>query len=503
MASSAAVAIRLFRTHLWVSAILLIVLIVVAFFPPVFQFGAGVYLPIHTGMEVFSIIVAWLVFAISWNSNDAKRAGTTSLLGCTFLAIAIINFGHVLSYSGMPDFVTPASIEKAISFSLVTRAIAALAMVGIAFAAWRPLASGWIKQLYLALTLGFVALIFWIGLYRSQWLPSTFHQGTGLTTFKIATEYVLVLLHVTACIGFFLHFRDDHESGWSYLFAASAIMVASQIFNTFYAHPYDIYNLLSHIYRVIAYVLIYRGIFIGAIHEPYELANRLRADLSESTVRLREMSAKVRGDVEMERKRIARSMHDEIGQDLTALRLDLDWLQHHYPDHKAIKEVSDRMRGTIESSAMAMRRIISDLRPLILDDLGITAAMKSLTHEFATRTRLQIECKTDGDFDDLPEPHQTALFRILQESLTNIARHAQATQVDIVLRRHNRGIILNVRDNGRGISDSARNKQGSFGLFGMSERVLELGGSLDIETASGAGTIVTVNLPSPVAQSVP
>ena len=502
MASSSAIAIRRFRVHVWISATLLLILLVVAFFPPTFRFGAGVYLPIHTAMEVFSIIVAWLVFAISWNSNDNKRAGTTSLLGCTFLAVAVINFGHVLSYSGMPDFITPASIEKAINFSLVTRAIAALAMVGIAFLPWRPLQTRWIKWFYLALTIGFVAIVFWVGLYRSHWLPSTFLPGEGLTVFKIATEYVLVALHVIACIGFYIRFNDDHESAWSYLFAASAIMVASQIFNTFYAHPYDIYNLLSHIYRVIAYVLIYHGIFLSAIHEPYELANHLRAELSDSTVKLREMSAKVREDVEMERKRIARSMHDEMGQDLTALRLDLDWLQHHYPDHTAIKDVSNRMRSTIESSAMAMRRIISDLRPLILDDLGIAAAMHSLVNEFAARTRLVVESKIEGDFENLPEAHQTALYRILQESLTNIVRHANATRVEVVLRRHGNGVTLTVRDNGQGLSDNARNKQGSYGLFGMSERVLELHGKLDIETARNVGTIITVDLPLDVAINV-
>ncbi len=459
MDSSSAIAIRRFRNHAWISATLLFILLAVAFFPPTFQFGAGVYLPIHTAMEVFSIIVSWLVFAISWNSNDNERAGTTSLLGCTFLAVAIINFGHVLSYSGMPDFVTPASAEKAINFSLVARGIAALAMVGIAFAPWQPLRYPSLKGLYLALTIGLIAIVFWIGLYRSDWLPATFVPGQGLTTFKIAVEYLLVALHVVACLGFYLRFHDGHEIAWSYLFAASAIMVASQIFNTFYEHPYDIYNLLSHVYRVIAYVLIYRAMFLSAVHQPYELANRLRAELGDSTVRLREMSTKVRGDVEMERKRIARSMHDEMGQDLTALRLDLDWLQHHYPDHTAIKDVSTRMRSTIESSAMAMRRIISDLRPLILDDLGITAATHSLTKEVAARTQLAVECKTDGDFEDLPESYQTALYRILQESLTNIARHAQATRVDVVLRRYGNSVALTVRDNGRGLSDNARNKQ--------------------------------------------
>lgn len=495
MASPSALLRRRFRFHAWISAVSILILIVVAFFPPTFQFGAGVYLPIHTGVEVFFILVASMVFAISWNSNDEKRAGTTSLLGCAFLAVALINFGHVLSYSGMPDLVTPASPEKAINFSLATRSLAALALLGIAFLPGRPLKSRATKQMVLAMTIVLVAVVYWVGLYRTDWLPSTYRPGLGLTTFKIAAEYVLVGLHIAGCVGFYRRFRIGNDSAASYLFAASAIMVASQIFNTFYVHPYDIYNLLAHAYRVVAAILIYRGIFLSAIFEPYELANRLRNELNESTMRLREMSARVRSDVEAERKRIARSMHDEMGQDLLALRMDLDWLQHRYPDHGGIKDLSNRMRTTIENSAMAMRRIISDLRPLLLDDLGIVAALNSLTSEFETRTQINLSCKVEGAYDDLTENQQTALYRIVQESLTNIARHSLATQVDIVLRRDSNRAILSIGDNGIGFEREARNKKGSFGLFGMSERMLELKGSLVVDTAPGAGTRILVELP--------
>ena len=488
-------ALRRFRFHVGISVLSFLILLAVAFFPPTFQFDAGVYLPIHTAMEVFSILVAALVFTISWNSNDETRAGTTSLLGCAFLAVALIDFGHVLSFSGMPDLVTPASPEKAINFSLVTRFIAALALLGIAFLPWRPLASNLIKYVYLGVTLLLVIAVFWIGLYRSKWLPATFRPGHGLTTFKIIAEYVMVALHIGGCIGFYYRFRRDNDSAASYLFAASAVMVASQVFNTFYAHPYDIYNLLSHIYRVVAYILIYRGILLSAIREPYEIANRLRRELNESTMRLRHMSVRVRSDVESERKRIARSMHDEMGQDLLALRMDLDWLQHRYPDHGGIKDISNRMRTTMENSASAMRRIISDMRPLILDDLGIAAALNALTGDFRTRAQIDLASTVEGSFEDLTEDQQTALYRIVQESLTNIARHARAIKVEIVLRRNVDSVTLSIVDNGIGFDRAAGNKQGSFGLFGMSERMLELDGSLVVETAPGAGTKIIVKIP--------
>lgn len=488
---------------LWLVGAALLVLIAVAFFPPRFKFGAGVYLPMHTAMEVFTIIVAWLVFAVSWNSNDRERAGTAALFGSAFLGVALIDLIHTLSFGGMPDLVTPSTPEKAINFSLASRALAALALLGIAFLPWRPLRPRGAKSAYLLATAALVAFVCWIGLYRADWLPRTFVPGTGLTAFKIVAEYVIVALHIAGGVGFFRLMRAERTDTWPYLLAASAILVASQIFNTFYVDPQDIYNLLSHVYRVVAYILLYRGIFLSSIREPYELANRLRGELEVSAARLRDMSARLREEVEAERKRIARSLHDEMGQDLTALRMDLDWMHQHYPDHVGLAEVSKRMRTTIESSAGAMRRIISDLRPLMLDDLGITAAMNSLVKEVGSRAALDVRCTTQGEFDDLPDSHQTALYRIVQESLTNVVRHASAHHVDVSLKRQGEYVVLIVRDDGIGLPTNAPSKKNSFGMFGMQERALELDGDVQFESAVGGGTTVTVRLKAlPEPQSI-
>ena len=484
------------RLLTWFVVSLFVVLILVTFFPPQFRFAVGIYLPIHIAVHVFSMAVSWLVFAIGWNTHDRERAGTTALLACAFLAVALTDFGHTLSYAGMPDLITPASPEKAINFSLVSRLVAALALLGLAFLPWRPERSRFERYSLMIGTLVLVFLVYWVGLYHPEWLPRTMLPGEGLTNFKIGVEYVLVILHILAAFGFYRRFRQDLSTTWNYLFAASAVMAASQIFNTYYAHPYDTYNLLGHVYRVIGYILLYRGIFIGSIREPYELADRLRGELHASEARLRSMSQRVRGDIEAERKRIARSLHDEMGQDLTALRMDLGWVKNHYSDHQGIVDVTHRMQKTIEGSATAMRRIISDLRPLMLDDLGILAAAKSLIQDYSLRTGLTLDLQSDGNFEDLPDSYQTALYRTLQESLTNIIRHADATRVDIMLLRNDRAIELTVSDNGRGFAEHERGKRDSFGLFGLSERARELNGIFLIDSAPGHGVTIVIRLPA-------
>ncbi len=464
-----------------------------------YVFSQRLFVPMHTAMHVFSLVVAWLVFAIGWNTQDPQRAGSITLLACGFLGVALLDFGHALSYAGMPDLVTPASPEKSINFSLVSRLLAALALLAIAVMPKRPLAAPGARYGYLAATLGLVACGYWIVLFHPEVLPSTFVPGTGLTAFKIAAEYVLVALHVGAAIGFYLQLRTAHSSNAAYLLAASIVMALSQVLNALYIHPYDISNFLSHVYRVVAYVLIYRGIFISEMREPYNVAERLQNELRDSATHLREMSARMQQDIEHERKRIAQALHDEMGQNLTALQLDADWMRRHSKDDPVIVGVADRMQQTIEDSAASMRRIVADMRPRVLDDLGIIAAIKGLVADVSARTDVEVAFVPRGELDNIEDAIKTALYRMLQECLTNVSRHAQAKTVDVLLIATEREVEMRVTDDGCGFAPQARYKRGSFGLFGLSERAVQLGGSVTVESAPGAGTRITVRLPLPTA----
>jgi len=460
-----------------------------------YVFGQSVFVPLHTAMHVFSLVVAWLVFAIGWNTHDPQRAGSVTLLACGFLGVALVDFGHALSYAGMPDLVTPASPEKSINFSLVSRLLAALALLAIALMPRRPLAAPAVRYGYLAATLGLVAVVYWVVLYHAQILPTTFIAGTGLTPFKIAAEYVLVLLHVIAAVGFYLQLRTMGSSNTAYLLAASIVMALSQALNALYAHPYDINNFASHVYRVIGYILIYRGIFISEMREPYIVAERLQNELRQSATRLREMSARMQQDVEQERKRISQSLHDEMGQNLTALQLDAGWIRRHCNDDPVILGIVDRMQHSIADSAGSMRRIVADMRPRVLDDLGITAAIKGLVKDVSARNSIEVAFAPKGELDDIEDRVKTALYRMLQECLTNVSRHAQASRVEVLLIADGQGIEMLVADNGCGFTQQARQKHGSFGLFGLSERAAQLGGTVAVESAPGAGTRITVQLP--------
>jgi signal transduction histidine kinase len=460
-----------------------------------YVFNQSFFVPLHTAMHAFSLVVSWLVFAIGWNTRDPLRAGSITLLACGFLGVALIDFGHALSYAGMPDLVTPASPEKSIDFSLVSRLLAALSLLAIAIRPRRPLPFRARRYQYLAAVLGLVVLVYWVVLFHPDVLPRTFLPGTGLTTFKVSAEYVLVALHVAGAFGFYLQLRTAQSSNAAYLLAASAVMALSQGLNAIYAHPYDIHNFLSHAFRVVSYVLIYRGIFLSEMREPYDMAERLQHELRNSATRLREMSARMQQDIEEERKRISQSLHDEMGQNLTALQLDAGWIKRHCGNQPPVLEVVERMQQGIEESASAMRRIVADMRPRVLDDLGITAAIKGLVKDVSTRTGIAVAFVPKGDLDNVEDAVKTGLYRMLQECLTNVARHAQAKSVDIVLLATEYRIEMTVADDGCGFTPEARGKPGSFGLFGLSERAAQLGGDVTVASAPQAGTRITVRLP--------
>jgi hypothetical protein len=229
-----------------------------------------------------------------------------------------------------------------------------------------------------------------------------------------------------------------------------------------------------------------------------DVTERVKAEhaLRESRDELRELALTASTVREQEKSRIARELHDELGQALTALKIDVGWLREHLassPD--AVMSKLGSMQVLLDGTVASARRISADLRPLMLDDLGLVAACEWLAHNFQQRTGTPCELVLGAGDMDLHDPYATAVFRVLQESLTNIAKHADASQVEVTLERGGDTVTLTVRDNGRGFTPGGPRKQGSYGLVGLRERAYLLGGDIRIESAPGQGTFIEMRLP--------
>ena len=222
--------------------------------------------------------------------------------------------------------------------------------------------------------------------------------------------------------------------------------------------------------------------------------NEERLALERSRHDLRQLSANVVQAREEERRRIARELHDELGQRLSALKMDLASLEH-IADRPAHEERKAAMLEMLDETVTSVRRIAADLRPMMLDDLGLNAALEWLARESARRMGIEVTFHLGERDPALDKQASVTVYRMVQEALTNVARHAGATDVRIEMRQAGGQLVLTVRDNGVGFPASATRKEGSFGLMGIRERAYLLGGTLEVDNPPGGGGRITVRLP--------
>jgi len=230
-----------------------------------------------------------------------------------------------------------------------------------------------------------------------------------------------------------------------------------------------------------------------------EMTGELRASeakLQKTNDNLRRLAAHAESIKESERKRIAREIHDDLGQNLLALRIEVDLLASRTNKrHPRLHARAHWMLEQIDATIKSVRQIINDLRPHVLD-LGLTAAVDWQIAEFQRRTGVACELVSHNHDLHVSDRCATTLFRILQESLTNVSRHARATKVRVELTADHESISMTVSDNGIGLTKAGGQKPGSFGLVGIEERVRILGGKCLITSVANAGTTVHVSLPA-------
>ncbi len=217
--------------------------------------------------------------------------------------------------------------------------------------------------------------------------------------------------------------------------------------------------------------------------------------LAASQERLRNLAARLHAVREEERTVIAREIHDQLGQALTGLKMDLSWLMRRLPEDEPVRERAESMQALLDSTVDSVRTISTQLRPPILDDLGLEAAVEWQTTEFCRQSGIncQLELRIGDRF--VQNEHATAAFRILQEALVNVARHSEADNVTVEIRFVGDTLLLAVSDDGCGIGDATLSSSDSIGLIGMRERAAALGGEVSICRLPAGGTHVKLELP--------
>lgn len=581
-------------------------------------------LSLHVAMETFAIVIAMLIFAVTWNTYDADRATNILVLACGFLAVGLLDFGHMFSFRGMPDLVTPSGPEKGIQFWLSGRLISALVLLAVAMSAWRPLFNPRNRYALLFASLATTGVFYWLVLFHGQDWPRTFVEGRGLTSFKFGVEYAVIVILSFAALLLHRQWMQGEKGHFDAvnLFAACYIAVLSELCFVLYSAVSDVFNMLGHIYKVIAYIFIYRAVFIDSVREPFvrlketrdelmvsrmmlrsvidnapirifwkdkegrflganepvlrdlalsseqqilgndvfahfpkEKAEAFQADdrevmatgkpklnieesiqtpdgrtawfltnkvslrgcngevigllgacveitelrkteqrLEEVVKQLRELTVTREKAREAERKRIAQDLHDELGQMLTCLRMEAFMLGKQHGGGNP--ELALRVKNIIEhidATIQVVRDVSSQLRPAVLDD-GITSALEWQVGQFNKRSGIPCALSVDAKDPDLDPGQATTIFRIVQESLTNVMRHSSAQHASVRLAQEGDHCLLEIQDDGAGFDPGKPGKK-TFGLMGIRERAMVLDGKIDIESAPQQGTKISIRIP--------
>ena len=239
--------------------------------------------------------------------------------------------------------------------------------------------------------------------------------------------------------------------------------------------------------------------FSGRESPPTSPAAKIEAQLRGSREQLSELSFHLESAKEEERERIARDIHDELGSTLVAIKIDTALLGAKLPAEPVggalLRDKAHLIEALVDRAMNTVSRVARELRPGILKEFGLPAAIECQAEDFSQRTGIVCRVKCDDDGIELDEKTSLALFRILQEALTNVAKHAHASLVVVRLRREKGKIALEIRDNGRGISEADMNKPKSFGLRGIRERASSLNGEFNITTAEQGGSHIVLLVP--------
>lgn len=245
------------------------------------------------------------------------------------------------------------------------------------------------------------------------------------------------------------------------------------------------------------------GQILTAIFRDLSERERSERELLETNRQLQELTAALQNTREEQRAKISRELHDELGQQLTGMRMEVSWLGGRLPnDPPELRHKIAAIKKQIDQTIDSVRRISAELRPLVLDDLGFSAAATWYVDQFSERTGVPVTLRLPAMDPERGDAVATALFRILQECLTNIARHAEASEIDVTLTTTPERWALSVRDNGVGFEYNPGQKD-DIGLIGMRERAQMLGGNFVLTTAPGQGTTVQVSIPASASKDVP
>lgn len=495
------------------------------------------YILFHAIVELFSVAIAWGVFALAWNSRRLIHNNYLLLLGIAYLFVGNLDLLHTLAYKGMNVF-PGYGANLPTQLWIAARYLESLSFLIAPFFLDRALNP---RNAFGAYFLSFTLIL--LSIFAWPIFPTCYVEGQGLTTFKIASEFIICAIIFGSLVILYSHRQKFDAAIWRLVAWSLLTMMIAELAFTFYVGVYDLSNLIGHYFKIISFYLMYKAIIETGLTKPFSLLLRglkqaeealrkaneaLEGQVEERTAALQETNIQLRQEIlerqrvetalresekklrylasqillvqEQERGRISRELHDDLGQSLIVVKLIMRKCYRDLSnDNIAMTEDLESALEQLDTLIEKVRRISHDLSPAILEDLGLEAALESLFEDFSATEELKFSIDMEKISPFLSQNVQLAIYRIFQEALTNISKHAAASEVKVQIGRKNGHIHFLVEDNGQGFDlatfRTALPGNRGVGLASIEERLHLLNGVMEIRSRKGNGTQLSFALP--------
>jgi len=438
----------------------------------------AIYLPFHTLLEVFAVLVATMVFVTGWHVHDEKRPAAPAMLACAFLAVALLDFAHFMSLLGMPDFITNNSSQKAIVFGVAARFLVGGALLAYALMPRQPLMR-YSRRFFLAGFLAYTLLVLYVGIWHSDWIPAIWITDVARAELKIGMEGGVVMLLSGALLAIFRRRHEERGLSFIWLVFALALMLASELFLMLRWYLTDMADVLGHVYKVLAYLFLYRAIFLDSVQTPIELFKQARNDVIESERLNRELLetapdailvVDAAGHIQMVNERLE-LMFGYTRSELLGRHMEIlmpEGARERHLTYQAAFVEANGERDMNCGSSMAGKRKDGGEMPLDIalstfltatGALKITAFIRDVTHQ----RRIEAELRYQSTHDALTGLPNRTLF---QERLTRAMQ--DAIRLEKLL-----AVVLLDLDNFKAINDGWGHNYGDQLLSGVAGRLKE------------------------------
>ena len=424
-----------FRTQLGWSAALTALFAVGLALPGIVFFSEPAdYTILHTVLEFASMAISLMIVALAWNLRQLAANSQIMLIGWFSLGVLIVDLAHTLSFPGMPDFATESTAQKAITFWLAGRIIAAVGFLVLALVPTRH----WSPRLWVpgvvVVTLGALLLV-WIGIFHTQWVPTFFVPGEGLTTLKRVLEYGLSATYALAALLLLRRARRENSTELAWLAAAAWTLTLAELYFTLYVNVADVFNLLGHVLKVIAYGMVYRAVFVAGVQDPYRRLARetslLRSliDSVPDLISFTDTDGRVLGVNRAFGNRLRIAPDDAVGQRLAELTPDAD--RHRSRLHGSGDRV-ERFEETLTSDA-GLVEVYDTLRTPYYSSSGASLGLIEISRDVTAQKAAEERIHHLALYDHLTGLPNRVLLTDLATELFADAAQAGRTQALIFL----------------------------------------------------------------------